>query len=105
MEKALIISGNFSYFHESLRLAFNSLGYETRVELFDEPVHPFRGWLKWKHKLAYNKELIRGQNRKDYDSHIKQVYDVFQPDIVFVLNRDFIAFYKIVYKNTKLNRK
>lgn len=86
MKKVLIISGNFFGYQDSVGRAFQRMGYDVRIEIFEGPVHPFRGWMKLKHKLAYDKEKVRHESRLNYDRHIKQVYDEYLPDIVFTYN-------------------
>ena len=86
MKKVLIISGNFFGYQDSVRRAFEGLNYDVRVELFDGPVHPFKGWNKWKHKLSWNKERVRHESRLKYAEYIKSVYDEYLPDIVFTFN-------------------
>jgi len=89
-EKVLIVSSPFFGYQESVARAFNTLGYSTRVEIYDEPIHPFKGWLKWRHKFAIDKEKLREKSRKKYSMYIKQVYDEFSPNIVFLYNGTMI---------------
>ena len=86
MKKVLILSSPFYGYQDSVARAFETLGYAVRVETYDEPVHPFRGINKWRHKLAWDKERVKQENRLKYDAYIKQVYDDYRPDIVFSYN-------------------
>ncbi|MDL2231938.1 DUF3880 domain-containing protein, partial [Porphyromonadaceae bacterium OttesenSCG-928-L07] len=86
MNKVLIISSPFFGYQESVGRAFRDLGYEVRIETYDEPIHPFRGLLKWRHKFARNKEKLRAKSRAKYNVYIKQVYDHYDPAIVFIYN-------------------
>ena len=86
MKKVLIISSPFFGYHESVGRAFEKLGYEVKIETYDEPIHPFRGLLRWQHKFSFNKEKLRAKSRAQYDQFIKQIYDEYQPDIVFSYN-------------------
>ena len=56
MPKVLIISSPFFGYQDSVGRAFEQLGYEVRIETYDEPIHPFRGWLRWRHKFSLNRE-------------------------------------------------
>ena len=86
MGRVLIVSSPFFNYQISVGRAFQELGYEVRIETYDEPIHPFKGLLRWRHKLAINKERLRAKSRKLYDTYIKQVFDAFKPDIVFSYN-------------------
>ena len=89
-ENVLIISSPFFGYQESVAKAFNALGYSTRVETYDEPIHPFKGWLKWRHKFTSNKEKLRQKSREKYSIYIKQIYDEISPNIVFMYNGTMI---------------
>jgi len=86
MQKVLIISSPFFDYQISVGNAFKKLGFEVKIETYDEPIHPFKGLLRWRHKFSYNKEKLREKNRIKYDAYIKEVYDGYQPDIVFSYN-------------------
>lgn len=86
MKKALIISSPFFGYHESVARAFMKLGYDVQIETYDEPIHPFKGLLKWGHKFAINKEKLRAKSRAKYNEYIKQKYNTYLPDIVFIYN-------------------
>lgn len=86
MPKVLIISSPFFGYQESVGRAFEQLGYRVRIETYDEPIHPFRGLLRWRHKLAINKERLREKSRQKYKLYIEQVFDEYKPDIVFSYN-------------------
>ena len=86
MKKVLIISSPFYDYQISVGNAFKELGYDVHIVTYDEPIHPFKGLLKWRHKFAKDKECLRAQSRTKYDAYIKQVYDEYLPDIVFSYN-------------------
>ena len=84
--KVLIISSPFFNYQISVKDAFEALGFECKVETYDEPIHPFKGILKWRHKFSLNKEKLRQKSRILYNKYIKTIYDEFSPDIVFSYN-------------------
>ncbi len=88
MDKVLIISSPFFDYQKSVGRAFEELGYEVRIETYDEPIHPFKGLLRWRHKLASQarKEVLRQRSRERYDTYIRSVFEEFTPDIVFSYN-------------------
>lgn len=86
MGKVLIISTPFFGYQNSVARAFSDLGYEVRVETYDEPIHPFKGLLKWRHKFSRDKEKLRQASREKYAAYITDIYDCYQPDIVFSFN-------------------
>lgn len=85
-KRVLIISADFFDYHVSIATAFGILGFETKIETYDEPIHPFRGFRKWRHKFSRNKERLREKSRKLYGNYIRGVFDEYKPDIVFVFN-------------------
>jgi spore maturation protein CgeB len=95
--KVLIISSPFFGYHESVGRAFSELGYEVKVEAYDEPIHPFKGLLKWRHKLAENKEKLRAKSRAKYDAYIRSVYEKYQPGIVFLYNGSIMQYATLDY--------
>lgn len=86
MPKVLIVSSPFFGYQNSVGRAFQEIGYEVRIETYDEPVHPFKGLLRWRHKLSLNKEALREKNRQKYKLYIESVFDSFKPDLVFTYN-------------------
>ncbi len=88
--KVLIIGPNFYNFISATGDVFASFGWDVRTEAYDNPVHPFRGYLKFKHKFSCNKEKVREQNRRFYQPYIKKKYNESVPDLVFILNGDMI---------------
>ncbi|MBQ8720805.1 MAG: glycosyltransferase [Paludibacteraceae bacterium] len=86
MSKVLIISAPFFGYQNSVGKAFQALGFDVRIETYDEPIHPFKGILRWRHKLAINKEPLREKSRLKYKQYIENVFDEYKPDIVFTYN-------------------
>lgn len=86
MEKVLIISSPFFGYQDSVANAFSDLGYQVRIETYDEPIHPFKGLLKWRHKFSNNREALIQKSREKYATYIQNVYDQFNPQIVFSFN-------------------
>ncbi|MBR5237792.1 MAG: glycosyltransferase [Paludibacteraceae bacterium] len=86
MSKVLIISAPFFGYQNSVGNAFKSLGFDVRIETYDEPIHPFKGLLRWRHKLAIDKEPLREKSRQKYKQYIERVFDEYCPDIVFTYN-------------------
>src|SRR5574344_228802 len=90
MQKVLIISSPFFDYQISVGHVFEELGYEVRIETYDEPVHPFKGLLRWQHKLALNKEKLRQKNREKYNHYIRSCYDEYSPDLIFIYNGNIL---------------
>lgn len=97
MSRVLIISSPYFGYQNSVGRAFQELGYEVHIETYDEPIHPFKGLLRWRHKFAVNKERLRAKSRALYDIHIKQVFDTFRPDIVFIYNGNILLDERLDY--------
>lgn len=101
MQKVLIISSPFFDYQISVGHVFEELGYEVRIETYDEPIHPFKGLLKWRHKFSSRKEELRADSRAKYDLYIKQVYDSYMPDIVFSYNGTILLDERLDYFRKK----
>lgn len=82
----LIVSSPFFDYQVSVGKAFESLGFDVRIETYDEPIHPFKGLLRWQHKFSFNREKLREKSRQKYKTYIESVFDSFKPDIVFTYN-------------------
>ena len=86
MAKVLIISAPFFDYQVSVGRAFRKLGYDVHIETYDEPIHPFKGLLKWRHKFSPRKEQLRQASRLKYKQYIEKVFSEYKPDIVFIYN-------------------
>ncbi len=86
MPKVLIISAPFFDYQVSVAKAFSALGYDVKIETYDEPIHPFRGLLRWRHKFSCKKETLREQSRQKYKKYIVNIFDEYKPDMVFTYN-------------------
>ena len=101
MPKVLIVSSPFFGYQISVGNAFKALGYEIKIETYDEPIHPFNGLLRWRHKFALDKESLREKSRLKYKKYIEQVFDSYQPDIVFTYNGQILKDSTLDYFRTK----
>ena len=88
MSKVLIIGPNFHYFNASIERAFQSLGWETKVDAYDTPIHPYSLWNKILYKLAHEKLSLKQESRRFYDVYIRGIIDSYAPDLVFIMNGD-----------------
>lgn len=86
MPKVLIISASFFDYQNSVARAFEQHGFQAYVENYDEPIHPFRGILRWRHKFSLDKERLREKSRLKYKKYIENIFDEIHPDIVFTYN-------------------
>jgi spore maturation protein CgeB len=90
MKKVLIIGPNYFNFNQSIQCAFKTLGWQTVVESYDNPIHPFRGWVKWRRKFSFNRQKLKDRQDEKFNQHIIEVFNQEQPDFVFVLNGDIL---------------
>lgn len=88
MKRVLIIGPNFHYFNESIERAFRLLGWDTKVEAYDTPIHPYSLWNKIRYKVTKDKLALKQVSRKKYDAYIRPIVDQYSPDIIFVMNGD-----------------
>jgi spore maturation protein CgeB len=86
MQKVFIIGPNFFNFNQSVKNAFQTLGWDVHLESYDEPIHPFKGRLKWQHKFSLNREKLKEKHIERYQKYITSQFLQIKPDLVFVLN-------------------
>lgn len=86
MKRVLIISSPFFDYPQSVGRAFAQQGWEVRIETYDEPIHPFHGWLKWRHKFSRHREQLKEKSREAYATYITAVFHDFRPQLVFSYN-------------------
>ena len=99
MKRVLIIGPDFHYFNASIERAFQSLGWATRVDAYDTPVHPYTLLNKLRYKLG-DKVQLKEQSRLRYDRHIRKIKDEWNPDFVFILNGDNLLAETVAYLHT-----
>jgi hypothetical protein len=84
--KVLIISSPFFGFQESIGKAFGLYNFEVHIETYDEPIHPFKGLLKWRHKFSVNRKKLKEKHTAMYQNYIIAKFTEVNPDLVIVLN-------------------
>lgn len=97
MNRVLIIGPSFFYFNQSIANAFEELGFEAEIVSFDEPLHPFHLKNKILHKFSHNKERLKSKSRKLFNATIRERFDRFSPDLVFIYNGDILEAETIHY--------
>jgi len=85
-KKVLIISPHFFDYEKSIGKAFQYYNYEVHLETFDQPIHPFKGLLKWQHKFSFNRENLREKHIAKYQNYIREKFIQYNPDFVLVMN-------------------
>lgn len=87
MERTVLIIGpNYFNFPQATKAAFEREGWNTSVDLYDTPVHPYTTLMKWRYKLSLNKERIRQRSKDKYNDHVLEVFRNTRPQLVFVMN-------------------
>jgi spore maturation protein CgeB len=86
MSKVLVIGSNYFEFNRSIADAFTELGWSVTVESYDNPIHPFKGWLKWRHKFSLNREKLKEKSRVKYKKYILEQFLSIHPDLVMIYN-------------------
>ncbi len=90
MNKVLIIGPNYFNFLSATRLAFELLGWETQVCHYDNPIHPYTTWMKWKYKFSLNRRAMQRRSRYVFNTLLQQRFEEYKPSLVFILNGDII---------------
>lgn len=101
MNRVLIIGPNFHYFNESIARAFGNLGWEVKVEAFATPIHPYTLCNKLRYKFSSDKLALKQDSRIRYDSYIRESFDSYKPDLVFIMNGDNLAALTVAYFHKK----
>lgn len=101
MPKVLIIGPNFFSINDSISNAFVALGWETYIEAYDNPIHPFKGWNRWRHKFSFNREKLKEKSRVLYNTYIREKFDTLQPDLVFIYNGNILQTSTLDFFRTK----
>lgn len=90
MKKILIIGPNYFDYVNKIAVVFQNKGYDTYVEEFDDPIHPFVGITKFKYKFSCNREKDKEISRKKYQTYIESRFIDISPDLVFILNGNIL---------------
>lgn len=89
-KKVLILGPSFFGYNESIRRAFDALGYRTKVMEYDEPVHPFDLKNKIMRKLFPRSGWLRRKSRRLFNASVTAGYEAYRPDLVFIYNGDIL---------------
>lgn len=84
----LIIGPQFHYFNQSVRHAFEALGWRAVVCAYDNPIHPYNSVNRVRYKFAADKSLLREQSRRRFRPEIERMFQEQHPDLVFIINSD-----------------
>jgi len=92
VNKVLIVGPRYFNFLEATANAFRLLGWDTVIDSYDNPVHPYTTVMKWRYKLSGRKgrDRIQDISRQNYNNHIINVFNAEAPQLVFVMNGDIL---------------
>lgn len=90
MKKVLIIGPNYFNFLPATGAAFARLGWETNILSYDNPVHPYTTWMKWRYKLSRHRDRLRQNSREAFQREAIGRFRSVRPDLVFLLNGDML---------------
>ena len=90
MRRVLIIGPNYFNFLRAVEKAFCELGWTTKVEGYDNPIHPYTTWMRIRYKLCRNREILIKESRASYQAQLLNGFHSFKPDLVFVMNGDWV---------------
>lgn len=88
--RVLIIGPKYYHYLNACKHAFNELGWDTMVESYDNPVHPYTPLMKWQYKLSNNKAALQHKSRMAYAAYIEKRFEEIRPDVVFIMNGDIL---------------
>lgn len=90
MSRVLIIGPKYFNFLTATASAFGTFGWETVVESYDNPIHPYTIVMKWRWKLSGRRADLQRRSREAYKAHIESRFAEEKPDLVFILNGDIL---------------
>ncbi|MDO4949954.1 MAG: DUF3880 domain-containing protein, partial [Bacteroidales bacterium] len=90
MKKVLIVGPNYFNFLSAIGKAFEELGWSAEVCHYDNPIHPYTTWMKWKYKVCRDKETLQQKSRAQFNTLLLQRFEQSRPSLVFILNGDII---------------
>lgn len=90
MAKVLIIGPKFHYFNASVERAYRSLGYDTFVLSYDNPIHPYNFTNKIRYKFAKDKLALKRLSRQRFRTEAETIFQQYSPDFVFIMNGDML---------------
>ena len=88
--RVLIIGPRFHYFNASFERAFQTLGFETRVLAYDNPVHPYDLSNKIRYKFAADKHALKKESRALFHLEAELAFEEFALDLFFIMNGDML---------------
>ena len=88
MAKVLIIGPNYFNFLPATESAFSRLGWEVSVMAYDNPIHPYTSWMKWKYKLSRHRDRMQAKSRAAFADTVLTAFRAVRPELVFILNGD-----------------
>lgn len=88
-QRVLIIGPRYYNYLSACEYAFKELRWDAYVESYDNPIHPYTTLMKWRYKLG-NKAVLQRKSREAYKEYIERRFEEIQPDVVFIMNGDFL---------------
>ena len=85
MPKVLIIGPDYFNFLPAVEKAFTRLGWEASVAAYDNPIHPYTVWMKWRYKLSCHRDRLQARSRAAFDVEVRARFiggDGFDPAAV-----------------------
>ena len=89
-QTVLIIGPNYFNFLTAVENAFKRSGWDTAVESYDNPIHPYTTLMKWRWKLSRHRDRLQAKSRGDYNSYILERFRAIDPQMVFIMNGDIL---------------
>ena len=90
MKRVLIIGPRYFHFLPATASAFRAEGWEPFVEGYDNPVHPYTGWMRVRWRVSRNRAALQAVSRTRYQTYILRRFAACRPDLVFILNGDLL---------------
>lgn len=88
--KVLIIGPDYFNFLSAAASAFGRLGWQTAVESYDNPIHPYNACMRVRYRFSRHKDELQKVSRCAYNSYILNRFNEIRPDAVFIMNGDIL---------------
>lgn len=86
----LIIGPNYFNYLTATAKAFERQGWTSVVESYDNPIHPYTTFMKWRWKLSRNREKLQARSRREYNRFILERFESVKPQMVFIMNGEIL---------------
>jgi len=95
-QRVLIIGPAFFGYNYSVKHAFDTLDFETKVLQYDGLIHPFNWQNALLNKISPSNKWLKEKCKRNFNLSAIQTFRSFSPDLVFIYNGDILTSQTII---------